>query len=85
MMDELKETNSKLMKENSRKQMEIANLEERITKMREDVTNYTAMLSALDKQLKELLNEKMDECNSIIDTWERQFLQTKNGIEEKLK
>ena len=56
MMDELKETNSKLMKENSRKQMEIANLEERITKMREDVTNYTAMLSALDKQLKELLN-----------------------------
>lgn len=58
MMDELKETNSKLMKENSRKQMEIANLEERITKMREDVTNYTAMLSALDKQLKELLNEK---------------------------
>ena len=61
MMDELKETNSKLMKENSRKQMEIANLEERITKMREDVTNYTAMLSALDKQLKELLNEKMDE------------------------
>ncbi len=85
MMDELKETNSKLMKENSRKQMEIANLEERITKMREDVTNYTAMLSALDKQLKELLNEKMDECNSIIDTWERQFMQTKNGIEEKLK
>lgn len=85
MMDELKETNSKLMKENSRKQMEIANLEERITKMREDVTNYTAMLSALDKQLKELLNEKMDECNNIIDTWERQFLQTKNGIEEKLK
>ena len=77
MMDELKETNSKLMK--------VANLEERITKMREDVTNYTAMLSALDKQLKELLNEKMDECNSIIDTWERQFLQTKNGIEEKLK
>ena len=53
--------------------------------MREDVTNYTAMLSALDKQLKELLNEKMDECNRIIDTWERQFLQTKNGIEEKLK
>ena len=50
MMDELKETNSKLMKENSRKQMEIANLEERITKMREDVTNYTAMLSALDKR-----------------------------------
>lgn len=85
MMDELKETNSKLMKENSRKQMEIANLEERITKMREDVTNYTAMLSALDKRLKELLNEKMDECNNIIDTWERQFLQTKNGIEEKLK
>ena len=85
MMDELKETNSKLMKENSRKQMEIANLEEQYTKMREDVTNYTAMLSALDKQLKELLNEKMDECNSIIDTWERQFLQTKNGIEEKLK
>ena len=83
-MDELKETNSKLMKENSRKQMEIANLEERITKMREDVTNYTAMLSALDKQLKELLNEKMDECNSIIDTWERQFLQTKNGIEENI-
>ena len=35
--------------------------------------------------MKELLNEKMDECNSIIDTWERQFLQTKNGIEEKLK
>lgn len=85
MMDELKETNSKLMKENSRKQMEIANLEERITKMREDVTNYTAMLSALDKRLKELLNEKMDECNNIIDTWEQQFLQTKNGIEEKLK
>lgn len=85
MMDELKETNSKLMKENSRKQMEIANLEERITKMREDVTNYTAMLSALDKRLKELLNEKIDECNNIIDTWERQFLQTKNGIEEKLK
>lgn len=85
MMDELKENNSKLMKENSRKQMEIANLEERITKMREDVTNYTAMLSALDKRLKELLNEKMDECNNIIDTWERQFLQTKNGIEEKLK
>ena len=85
MMDELKETNSKLMKENSRKQMEIANFEERITKMREDVTNYTAMLSALDKRLKELLNEKMDECNNIIDTWERQFLQTKNGIEEKLK
>ena len=85
MMDELKEANSKLMKENSRKQMEIANLEERITKMREDVTNYTAMLSALDKRLKELLNEKMDECNNIIDTWERQFLQTKNGIEEKLK
>ena len=85
MMDELKETNSKLMKENSRKQMEIANFEERITKMREDVTNYTAMLSALDKRLKEFLNEKMDECNNIIDTWERQFLQTKNGIEEKLK
>ena len=85
MMDELKETNSKLMKENSRKQMEIANLEERITTMRQDATDYTAMLSALDKRLKELLNEKMDECNNIIDTWKRQFLQTKNGIEEKLK
>lgn len=85
MIDELKDTNSKLMAENSRKQMEIANLQERIEKMREDVTNYTSMLTALDKRLKEMLNEKMDQCNGIIDAWERQFLQTKDGIDEKMK
>lgn len=85
MMDSLKETNSSLMEENSRKKMEIARLEERIETMKSDVINYTEMLAALDKQLKEVLNGKISECNDLIDTWERQFEQTKEGIKEKME
>ena len=85
MINGLKETNSRLMEENGKKKMQIAKLEERIEAMREDVMNYTDMLAALDKRLKELLNEKISECNDVIDAWESQFEQTKNDIKTKME
>ncbi len=85
MIDGLKETNSNLMDESSRKQMKIAELEDRIKTMQEDVINYTEMLEALDKRLKEMLNEKISQCNDVIDAWEIQFKKTKNNIKEKIK
>ena len=85
MIDGLKETNSNLMDESSRKQMKIAELEDRIKTMQEDVINYTEMLEALDKRLKEMLNEKISQCNDVIDAWEIQFKKNKNNIKEKMK
>lgn len=85
MIHSLKETNSKLMEENSNKKMQIAALEERMEAMRGDVVNYSNMLSALDKRLKELLNEKISECNDVIDAWEAQFEQTTNDIKTKME
>lgn len=85
MIDGLKETNSNLMDENSRKQIKIAELEDRMKTMQEDVINYTEMLEALDKRLKEMLNEKISQCNDVIDAWEIQFKKNKNNIKEKMK
>lgn len=85
MLNGLKETNNRLMEENSKKKMRIAELEETIQSMRTEVINYTDMLSALDKKLKELLNEKINECNDVIDAWETQFEQTKNDIKGKME
>ena len=65
--------------------MKIAELEDRIKTMQEDVINYTEMLEALDKRLKEMLNEKISQCNDVIDAWEIQFKKTKNNIKEKIK
>lgn len=84
MMNKMKETNHQLMEENTRKQMKITELEERIGAMKAEVLNYTEMLSALDKKLKQLLAEKINECNDVIDAWEIQFEQTKNQIQEKI-
>ncbi len=84
MMNGLKETNNSLMEENTKKQMKIAELEAGIQAMKVEVMNYTEMLSALDKKLKDLLNEKINECNDVINAWEVQFEQTKNDIKNKI-
>lgn len=85
MMNGLKETNSRLMEENSEKQVKIAELETRLQSMEAEVIDYTDMLSALDKKLKDLLNEKVNECSDVIAAWELQFEQTKNDIRNKIK
>lgn len=85
MMNKMKETNHQLMEENTKKQMKITELEECIGAMKAEVLNYTEMLSALDQKLKQLLAEKINECNDVIDAWEVQFEQTKNQIKEKIE
>ena len=85
MMNGLKETNSSLMEENSKKQMKIVELETSLQAMKVEVMNYTDMLSALDKKLKDLLNEKINECNDVINAWEIQFEQTKDDIRKKME
>ena len=79
------ETGTFRNKKTGKKKMRIAELEETIQSMRTEVINYTDMLSALDKKLKELLNEKINECNDVIDAWETQFEQTKNDIKGKME
>lgn len=85
MLEGLKETNCQLMEENSKSQMKIAELEGNLRSIKAEVVNYTDMLSALDKKLKVLLNEKINECNNVIEAWETQFEQTKNDIIKKME
>lgn len=51
--------------------------------MKAEAMNYIDMLSALNEKGKEQLNEKINECNNVIEDWESKFQQTKNDIKEK--
>lgn len=79
-IESLRATNDRLMKENRYKQMEITNLQEQFNSLKNALGNGSIELFALNDRLGELLSGKMKECMDLIGVWQTEIHGTVEAI-----
>ena len=75
----LRAANQRLTDDNHAKQLEIADLKEKLSTVRSVTAEGSASLSDLNLSLQTMLNDQVAECRHLIDAWKNEF---GNVIEE---
>ena len=81
----MKESNDRLILENRQKEAKISQLKGQLKEVRADVDDYTMILYKLKDKLKELLQEKVTECQTIIEAWEDQFGDSVKNVNSRME
>lgn len=79
-VESLRATNERLLKENRYKQMEITNLQEQFNSLKSALGSGSLELFALNDRLGELLSGKMSECMELIRVWQTEIHGTVDAI-----
>ena len=79
MLDGLRQTNSRLEDDNHRLQLQITDLNARLSETRSRHADANASACALNSELSELLAGKFAECSGIISSWQNEALRLLNA------
>ena len=79
MLDGLRQTNSRLEDDNHRLQLQITDLNARLSETRSRHADANASACALNSELSELLAGKFAECSGIISSWQNEALRLLNS------